>query len=95
MKEVIFPIKFVLYNWSENLTHEQLTSTASAISMYLTDETVRESLTKKTKTDVERWLKHNDINQFIKAIHKMNAATEEVRMLNSMGIFNRLTQREH
>lgn len=95
MIEIIIPVKAELHDWSESLTYDQLTSTAQAISMYLNDESIKENLTKKSISQIERWLKKNDITKFFREIHRMNAATDEVRLLNSLGLFDRIGKREH
>lgn len=95
MIEIIIPIKAELHDWSESLTYDQLTSTAHAVSMYLNDESIKENLTKKTTIQLENWLKRNDLGTFIKKIHRMNAATDEVKLLNSIGLFDKLGRMEH
>lgn len=93
MSDVVFPIKFELCDWSETLTYEQLISTANAVSLYLSNEYVNKNTNKSVKIKMDKWLDKNSLEKFLSTISNIERATNEVRMLNSIGLLKHISQR--
>lgn len=93
MSDVVFPIKFELCDWSETLTYEQLISTANAVSLYISNEYVNKNTNKSVKIKMDKWLDKNSLEKFLSTISNIERATNEVRMLNSIGLLKHISQR--